>query len=211
MTRTSRKQREEQQRAEILSAAERMFSSKGFYQTTMRDIAKVAEFGVGTVYKFFSSKERLYLAVIENKMQELIDEMKQKVAEVPDALNKIKTFVQIWLEFFAKNKDLFRLLTTELDEQRLCVRKRLRERIFKQHSELIEVVNRAFKEAIKKRLIKKYEIDLLAHAIGGMTKDLIVHKLIKGEAIDPKKDAETIFEIFAYGVLKTKGDRSKGS
>lgn len=205
MARISRKQREaQQQKAEIMSAAEQLFSSKGFYQTTMRDIAKAAEFGVGTVYKFFPSKEKLYLAVIENKMQELVEKIRREIAGEADALAKIKAFVRILLEFFVANRNFFRLLTSELDEQRLCVRKRLSERIFKQHKELTEVMSNVFKEAREKGLIQDYEPELLAHAIGGMTKDLIVHKLMKGEPINPDKDAETIFEIFAYGVLSAK-------
>lgn len=212
MGKIPRKQREAQrQRAEIMSAAERRFSSRGFYQTTIRDVAKEAEFGVGTVYKFFSSKERLYLAVIENKMCELNESIKREVSAKSDTLEKIKAFIRMWLQFFDANRDFFRLLVSELDEQRFSVRKRLREKVFKRHRELTDFASQTFKDGIQKGLIRGYDPDVLAHAIGGITKGVIERKFVRGEPLEPKQDAEMIFEIFAYGVLKSKSSEKRRS
>jgi TetR/AcrR family fatty acid metabolism transcriptional regulator len=58
----SRKEREYQtHRKEILSAAEGVFAEKGFFSSTMSEIAERAEFGTGTLYKYFKSKDDLYL------------------------------------------------------------------------------------------------------------------------------------------------------
>lgn len=52
------------QRAEILQTALRLFSEKGYHNVSMHDIAKEAEFGMGTLYKYFNNKEELYKALI---------------------------------------------------------------------------------------------------------------------------------------------------
>ena len=52
-------------RGEILSAAEKVFAVKGFFPTTMSEIAEIAEFGTGTLYKYFKSKEDLYFSLID--------------------------------------------------------------------------------------------------------------------------------------------------
>ena len=50
----SRKEREYRvYREEILSAAEKVFAAKGFFPITMSDIAREAEFGMGTLYAKF--------------------------------------------------------------------------------------------------------------------------------------------------------------
>jgi AcrR family transcriptional regulator len=41
-------------REEILQAAEKLFATKGFFHTTMNEIAEAAEFGTGTLYKYFN-------------------------------------------------------------------------------------------------------------------------------------------------------------
>ena len=40
-------------RKEILLAAEKLFAAKGFFPTTMSEIAQEAQFGTGTLYKYF--------------------------------------------------------------------------------------------------------------------------------------------------------------
>ena len=60
-----RKKREYlQHRKEVLQAALKLFSEKGFHAVTMQEIAKEAEFAVGSLYKFFPNKEELYKAII---------------------------------------------------------------------------------------------------------------------------------------------------
>ena len=59
--RTQRKQREyEARRLEILAVAERLFSKKGFFKTSMLEIASASQFAMGTVYRFFKNKEEIY-------------------------------------------------------------------------------------------------------------------------------------------------------
>lgn len=57
----SRRQRERQHhKQEILSAALRLFSARGFHNVSMQEIASEAEFATGTLYHFFPSKEALF-------------------------------------------------------------------------------------------------------------------------------------------------------
>ena len=59
-----RKEREkERRRQQIIVAAKRVFSEKGFNKTTMEDIAKEAELSPGTLYLYFKNKEELYASL----------------------------------------------------------------------------------------------------------------------------------------------------
>jgi AcrR family transcriptional regulator len=57
----------------ILKAAEKVFSSVGFANTKMDDIAKEAGISKGTVYFYFDTKENLYMAVTYQALQTLND------------------------------------------------------------------------------------------------------------------------------------------
>jgi AcrR family transcriptional regulator len=59
-----RKQRErERRRQQIIVAAKRVFSEKGFSKSTMEDIAREAELSPGTLYLYFKNKDDLYASL----------------------------------------------------------------------------------------------------------------------------------------------------
>jgi AcrR family transcriptional regulator len=71
VTLPKRKARElAQRKVEILTVAERLFARKGFFKTSMAEIAQEAEFSVGSLYQFFPSKEAVYVALMEEKFEE---------------------------------------------------------------------------------------------------------------------------------------------
>ena len=58
------RRRKEDRPAEILTAALRLFSDKGFALTKLNDVAKEAGVSKGTLYLYFDGKEALFKAVI---------------------------------------------------------------------------------------------------------------------------------------------------
>lgn len=50
----------------IMDAAMELFAKKGYHNTKMIDIAKNAGIGKGTIYEYFSSKENLFIEIIES-------------------------------------------------------------------------------------------------------------------------------------------------
>lgn len=73
----SRREKEKQLREEaIISAAEKLFYSKGYERTSMDDIAAEAEFTKRTVYQYFSAKQDLYYAVVLRGMRELLQSVR---------------------------------------------------------------------------------------------------------------------------------------
>jgi len=68
----SRKERERSaRRLEILRAARSVFAEKGFEKATLEEIAERAEFGKGTVYNYFESKDNLFLAAVTGLLDDV--------------------------------------------------------------------------------------------------------------------------------------------
>lgn len=61
-TRERKEREKEVRRQQILVAAKRIFSDKGFAKATMEDIAKEAELSLGTLYLYFKNKDELYVS-----------------------------------------------------------------------------------------------------------------------------------------------------
>ena len=49
-----------------------MFGAKGFHDTTLKEIAELAEFSVGSVYSFFENKDDLFLNVFLRRGEEFM-------------------------------------------------------------------------------------------------------------------------------------------
>ncbi|MDD9372224.1 MAG: helix-turn-helix domain containing protein, partial [Acidimicrobiales bacterium] len=55
-----RLQHQDLSRAQLLDAAEEVFGRKGFHEATLKEVAELAEFSVGSVYSFFTNKDDLF-------------------------------------------------------------------------------------------------------------------------------------------------------
>jgi len=103
-------------RADILRAAEHIFARKGYHKATIQDIAKEAQYAVGTVYLYFTDKDALYFSILEEKMRGLFSVLRERVEAAGGALKKIEVFLYENLAFFQKNQDFFRIFVSEESE-----------------------------------------------------------------------------------------------
>src|SRR5687768_15721238 len=63
----------DQRHAELVAAAKRCFSSKGYHATTVDDITRAAGVAKGTFYLYFDEKREIYYEVIRSFMQLIKD------------------------------------------------------------------------------------------------------------------------------------------
>jgi AcrR family transcriptional regulator len=73
--RLSRAERREQTRQELLSAAEACFVSRGFHASSVDEVAERAGYTKGAVYSNFASKEDLFFAVYERRVEQALTEV----------------------------------------------------------------------------------------------------------------------------------------
>lgn len=138
--------------ADILRAAEHVFALKGYYEATMQDIAKEAQYGTGTVYLYFKDKDALYFSLFEQKFKDLLSILKEETAKVFDAKSKIEIFVLEKLSFFERNQDFFRIFISEKSKfQAIKASKCSKSSVIVQHKEL---VNELIKAGQEQRIIR---------------------------------------------------------
>jgi AcrR family transcriptional regulator len=93
MARDSR-EREEQ----ILRAAERLLKHYGFSKTTVSDIAREAEVGVGTVYLHFASKDDIVAALASRRHDHLLGEMRRIAEGEGGYADRLQALLRVRLE-----------------------------------------------------------------------------------------------------------------
>ncbi len=78
-----RETKKQQTRAAIMQAAIKLFSEKGFEQTSIEELAKAAGIGKGTIYSYFQTKTDILHAFCEDELaclhQELTDNADREI------------------------------------------------------------------------------------------------------------------------------------
>ena len=69
----TRERRLERTRSLLLDAAEQVFAERGFIPATLDDIAKAAGYSKGAIYKYFATKEDLFLAASDRYWRRYFD------------------------------------------------------------------------------------------------------------------------------------------
>lgn len=83
MPNTPRRSREEQRartRRDLLDAAATVFARNGYHATSVDMVAEAAGFTKGAVYSNFESKEELFLALIDEHLDQAVESLEEIVA-----------------------------------------------------------------------------------------------------------------------------------
>ncbi len=100
-------------REEILDAAGPLFAKYGYSGTDTQLVAETLNVGKGTLYRYFPSKEELFLAVADRAMRKLRAEVDVAIAEVEEPLERIRGGIHAYLTFFAEHPEFVELLIQE--------------------------------------------------------------------------------------------------
>jgi AcrR family transcriptional regulator len=101
----------DRRRAEILAAAARVLSEKGYANATTREIAAAADLAEGTIYNYFANKREILLAIAQEAeapmetavmATEHIGDREAVVALVERALDVQETQVHFWRSLLAE-------------------------------------------------------------------------------------------------------------
>ena len=78
--RLTRPERSAQTRAELMASARQRFLRRGFHASSLEQVAEEAGFTIGAVYSRFGSKADLFLAILDERIDQLVAEVAQVAA-----------------------------------------------------------------------------------------------------------------------------------
>jgi AcrR family transcriptional regulator len=175
----TRAQRQAQTRQELVDAAERLFTAQGFHATSLDAVAAEAGFTKGAVYSNFASKEDLFFAVYERRVDVRVAEVERTLAAAPTPREGIERIIPaggdrpqasdgwmaVFFEFWAH----------------VLRHPELRERFATQHRRIIDVLAAAMVESGEEMQDDPHK---LATARYAMQLGLQLERLTRPEAVD---------------------------
>lgn len=97
----------------IFQAAVDVFSHSGFDQAKVDEIAQKAGVAKGTIYYHFRSKEELFLGMISEGLEKLVDFVERNIRISEDPIVQLEQVVRAQLVFFAENAKLAKIILQE--------------------------------------------------------------------------------------------------
>jgi AcrR family transcriptional regulator len=100
----------DQRRIQLLDAASQVFASKGYHAAAMDDIADAAGVSKPVLYQHFPSKLDLYLALLDQSCDRLVEVLEEALASTDDNADRVVATVAAFYEFIASESGDFRFV-----------------------------------------------------------------------------------------------------
>jgi TetR/AcrR family transcriptional regulator len=146
----------------IFNASIDIFSEKGFEKATMDEIAARAGVAKGTIYYHFKSKEELFLFLVEEGVDVLVNRVVQSLEKVTTIADKLDVILAEQLRFFQTHSDFCVILLREswgTANRQLEFRKKLRS--------YTRIIDQVLQQGIKQGKIANVDVQTTSVAIFG--------------------------------------------
>jgi AcrR family transcriptional regulator len=99
-----------QRRAQLLTAAQRVFSANGYHAAAMDEIAEQAGVSKPVLYQHFPGKLELYTALLENHVDELVATVRNALASTTDNKQRVQAAVGAFFDFVNGDAGAYRMI-----------------------------------------------------------------------------------------------------
>lgn len=121
---------DEEKRKTILRAARDHFSRKPYHEVRLDDVAAAAKVGKGTLYIYFESKDHLYLELVTEAFDVLLDDIGGRVeANRGSNWDLLKDTIQLLSKWMMKHPTMFDLIRSNIHPVRRDALRQRRRRL----------------------------------------------------------------------------------
>ena len=190
----TRKEREREfKRQEIIYAAVKIFATKGYKSTTLDDIAEASEFGKGTIYNYFQSKEDIYKEIIISTLEKHRKSVYTINEETDSLYNFIYELMRRLIVFSIHNREAFLLLIfTEVHHAR-SMSTEISKVIEENQKEMTKFFVKKAKKAIEQMETRNVDPEKTIRLFRGIGFNYISNLLLTGKLSEEIAEDEAAF------------------
>lgn len=171
-------------RRRILDGAHRAMLTGGYRGTTMPAIATEAEVSVGLLYRYFESKEVLYLAMCEAVSQAQLDELAVRMSQIADPAQRLASAVAMFVDSLEAER-WGAIITTGWAEA--DVKPALRDMLRRRCDQIRAFAAMFLREGVARGEIEPgADVEELSLAITMLMDGVIAHQAEMGDRFDPE-------------------------
>ncbi len=175
----------------IIEKARELISKKGYYETTVKEIAMKAGVAQGTPYLYFKNKEEIFIEIILMLLQDIDDILAESIEREGNFWTKIEHMIcQIGL-YIKENKEFVNTIQSVINNPK-GIGKRGQNKIRMMKDSRFEKLNNIFKMLDKDKAgIKNYTDKEIAWFIGIVIEG-VCNRVMDGLEENPRNAAEFV-------------------
>jgi AcrR family transcriptional regulator len=194
----------ERRRREILETATRQFALHGYADTDVQWVADELNVGKGTIYRYFPSKEELFLAAVDQGMFRLKAAIDLATEPATSAIERVELGVRAYLGYFDQHPEVIELVIQE----RSNFRDRARPTYFVYRDANIGPWMELFASMMDEGLIRKVPVERVTEVISDLLYGTIFTNHFAGRKKSLASQCEDVLDILFHGLLV---DRKRGA
>ena len=185
-------------RERILRAAIRIFSQKGYFNSRISEIARQAGVADGTIYLYFKNKDDLLISLFEEKMGEVVRDIRARVADGSGALSRLQIFIRNHMDLLTREAGLIEVIQVELRQSN----KFMKEYVPVKFLEYLDVISGILEDGKREGVFRAdLNVTLARRAIFGALDEIsLAYVLSRKRKYDPAAAASEIYRMFADGL-----------
>ena len=189
-------------RAEIMDAAVGIFAKKGYRDTTLDEIAISSEFGKGTIYNYFKSKEEIYSAIIEEVSKSLYQIIQEADSASKSSTEFFKMHSRLLFQYCAQKRFDFLIYVREIAHFTTDIFITERDKINERHAKIKAILIKNITKGMKIKEIKKFDIEKIAILYEHMIFPYIIFLINTfKDKFDQDKEIDFILSVFYNGII----------
>jgi AcrR family transcriptional regulator len=198
----------ERRREEILDAAAIVFARHGYPDTDVQFIADALHLSKGTIYRYFPTKEALFLAAVDRGLRRLHQWLDAGMQDIADPLDQITVGVRLYLDYFRDHPECVELLIQERAE----FRDRKKPTYFENCEVRRERWGNVYRDLIAAGRLRDVPVERILDVLGDLLYGTMFTNYFTCRHKSHQEQARDIIDIVFHGILsKTeRGRRTTG-
>ena len=182
---------------EILEKAVAVFAAHGYADTDTQYLADQLQVGKGTLYRYFRSKEEIFLAAVDFGVRKLHEHVCAFVDRATDAMDAIRQGVRGYLAFFAENPEVVELMIQE----RAIFRDQRKSTYFQRRDEFAKRWQDLYRQLIAEGLFRNMAAERISNIISELLYGAMFTNFFSGRRPDFEAQADEIMDVVLEGIL----------
>jgi TetR/AcrR family transcriptional regulator, fatty acid metabolism regulator protein len=197
-----------EKRDRILRAAVKIFSRKGFVNSKVSEVARAASVADGTIYLYFRNKDDLLISLFEEKMGEVVADVRRRIAAGGNALEKLKIFIENHMDLLERESGLVEVLQVELRQSTKFLKDYTPVKFF----EYLEIISDILEEGKREGILRPdMNVSIARRAIFGALDELsLTYILSRKPKYHPTVTAAELCRILLEGLCVPGASVAKG-
>ncbi|MGV8124397.1 MAG: TetR/AcrR family transcriptional regulator [Candidatus Xenobiia bacterium LiM19] len=184
----------------ILKAAQQLFAERGFWGTSVQDIADRAQVNKAMLFYYFKSKENLYFTLLERILEGVIATTKKHIETHTAPGEKLKALFDLYGELATKPQhfDLFKILFQDI----MGPCDRVKDSIKSHIGQINSLVEDVIAQGISTGEFRDADPHLTALSIMGIMYVFARHRIMIGDTFAGKDVSLFMYQIIMDGIRR---------